>query len=729
LADEPVSAWREPWRVRAGRWTRRHQATVAAVAAGVLVALLAGGTSLWWLQRQWAERQAEAARQEATLHRDVEVGLEQAAGFRRRGHFAEADELLEQARQRLELAGPDDLRERVEQARADTALAQRLDAARLQAATWVEGKFDREGAERRYAAAFRDSGLRHEGEDVAAVAARLRDSAVRQEVVAALDDWASITGNWSRRVWLLRVARSVDRDPLRDRLRQPELWRDGPALARLAEEARAAGLSPQLAVALGRALSRSGGDAVALLAAVQARFPHDFWLNFALGDELGKAKRRDEAIGYYRAALALRPHASAVHNNLGGALKDKGLLDDATDHWKQALHFDPKHSSAHYNLGNALAGKGLLDEAIGHYQQAIQSDPKLAWAHNNLGLALKDKGRLDEAISHFQQALQIDPKEAPAHLNLGQALKARGRLDEAIDHYHQALQIDPKLAGAHYNLGLVLQAKRRLDEAIGHYQQALEIDPKDANAHGALGLALQAKGHLDEAMGHYQQAIQIDPKDAKAHAALGQGLLAQGRFREAGDATRRCLDLLPQSDPHRRFVTPQLQQCEQFLELEGRLPAVLRGDDQPDAPQRLRYADLCVRTKRYAAAARLFAEAFAAQPKRADDLRAQSRYNAACAAARAAAGQGGDTAKLDAKERARLRQQALDWLRADLALWAKTTDRAVLQRTLAHWQQDPDLASLRDKDALAKLPEAEREAWKKLWQEVEALLTKPGEKK
>jgi serine/threonine-protein kinase len=38
LADEPVSAWREPWGVRLGRWVRRHRTSVAAAAAALLVA-------------------------------------------------------------------------------------------------------------------------------------------------------------------------------------------------------------------------------------------------------------------------------------------------------------------------------------------------------------------------------------------------------------------------------------------------------------------------------------------------------------------------------------------------------------------------------------------------------------------------------------------------------------------------------------------------------------------
>ena len=41
---------------------------------------------------------------------------------------------------------------------------------------------------------------------------------------------------------------------------------------------------------------------------------------------------------------------------------------------------------------------------------------------------------------------------------------------------------------------------------------------------------------------------------------------------------------------------------------------------------------------------------------------------------------------------------------------------------MKHWQQDSDLAGLRDEAPLAKLPEAERKACQALWGEVRALL-------
>ena len=132
--------------------------------------------------------------------------------------------------------------------------------------------------------------------------------------------------------------------------------------------------------------------------------------------------------------------------------------------------------------------------------------------------------------------------------------------------------------------------------------------------------------------------------------------------------------------------------------------------------------------KLHAAAARFYAAVFAERPGLADDLRAAHRYNAACCATLAGCGQSKDTGKLDDRERARLRRQALDWLKADLALRRKQLgespgDVALARQALAHWQKDPALAGVRDRKGLDKLPEAERAGWAKLWAEVYSLLT------
>jgi hypothetical protein len=160
------------------------------------------------------------------------------------------------------------------------------------------------------------------------------------------------------------------------------------------------------------------------------------------------------------------------------------------------------------------------------------------------------------------------------------------------------------------------------------------------------------------------------------------------------------------------------------------LPKVLQGETEPaTAAERLELASLCrLPCKRlHATAARFAAVAFAADPKLADDLKQQHRYNAACCAALAGCGKGEDAAGLDEKERARLRQQARDWLIADLALWTKRAasgvkDREQVRQTLQNWRIEAALAGIRDPETLTRLPEEERAACRRLWADVDGLL-------
>ena len=83
-------------------------------------------------------------------------------------------------------------------------------------------------------------------------------------------------------------------------------------------------------------------------------------------------------------------------------------------------------------------------------------------------------------------------------------------------------------------------------------------------------------------------------------------------------------------------------------------------------------------------------------------MNAQNRYNAACSAALAAAGDGIDKPPLDQTAKTRWRRQALTWLKADLTYWSRHIEggvpeaKAELTKTLRHWESDRDLAGVRD---------------------------------
>ncbi len=456
--------------------------------------------------------------------------------------------------------------------------------------------------------------------------------------------------------------------------------------------------------------------------------PHDALDCYAKAIPLLKAILAQDA----RTATA-RLFLRNAHSGLGLALAIKGRLDEAMAEFRQAIALDPKYPEAHYNLGNALRAKGRLDEAMAEYRQAIALDPKDAKAHNNLGNALAAKGRLDEAMAEWRQAIALDPKDAKAHNNLGNALYAKGLLDEAMAEYRQGIALDPKDAPAHNNLGNALRAKGRLDEAMAEYRQAIALDPKYALAHYNLGVALRAKGRLDEAMAEYRQAIALDPKYAEAHCNLGHVLRGQGRFDEAAAYLRKGHEL-GSKQPGWRYPSAQwLRDAEREATLAAKLPAILTGEAKPTNPgEAVALASMCQQPyqKRHAASARLYADAFAAEPR----LAPQHRYNAACSAALAAAGQGKDARALPDRVMAMFRRWALGWLRDDLAAYTRLAEKndpkvnQSIQQTLAHWRRDPDLASVRDPQALDHLSEDERAAWQALWRDVDELAKRGANK-
>jgi tetratricopeptide (TPR) repeat protein len=472
-------------------------------------------------------------------------------------------------------------------------------------------------------------------------------------------------------------------------------------------------------------------------------------------DELAKmlyeSGRFGEAVETWRDALALlkqlagefpgrpefRKDCARIHCDLGNALFRKGWLDDAIVEYRAAIRIREDYPEARNNLGSALRDKGDLDGAITEYRTALRTHEKFPdayRAHSNLGIALAMTGRPDEAIAEFREAIRLNKDYAEAHYGLGNVFYP-GRLNEAIAQFREAIRIKSDYAEAHTNLGNALALMGELDEAIAEYRKAICINKDLFEAHYSLATALTGKGQLDDAIDELRKAIAISPESAKAHCKLGQALQHRGEFRNALEELRRGHKLSYKDPPWSQLSAAWVRQCERLIELEGQLPSFLEGKTTPASPEeRIELAGLCSLKHLHRAAAGFWQKAFTDKPQLAEDLQAGHRYNAACAAALAGCGQGKDADKTDDKERDRLRHQALDWLRADLQAQRLLLEKdaknagptvAVLMR---HWLADPDFAGVRGDKALAKLPEAERQPWQKLWSAVADMLKRAQEK-
>lgn len=768
LRGEPIAARPVGLPERAFKLMRRRPAQTVAIAASALVVTTLVGGRIWV-----GVNQARTARSVADDLQKVEL-------YQAESNWSEARAALDRAKMRLGSGGGSQLRGRVTQAEHDLELVARFDGIRLIRGAVAEGRFNwsanNSSADRAYASAFGDAGLvRSDQEEPSVVAARIKASSIRGAIVAALDDWAACNSTQlPRQDWLLRVARNADRDSTgwRDRVRDPLTWNDKAALIELAGAIPDEEQSLSLLLALGERLTVKGADAAPFLKRVQQRHPSDFWANFSLGLAIRESNLAD-ATRYFQAAVALRPQASIPHANLGTSLARGGKVDEAIDQYRQAIRLDPTLSLAHSGLGNAMLLKGLHSEASQEYQHAIALDPKDAAPRSNLGKVFADTGRLDEAADQFraaldaepdfaaalsglglimhlkgrddeaidycERALRADPNDSAAHINIALALKAKGRLSESIRHSERVLQLEPNDAAAHCNFGNTLSDAGRKDEAIEQYREALRIDHRCSKAHHGLGVIAGDAGDVDGAIVHLQKSLEFDPGYAPSKGALGAALMLKGRFDEAKTAFKVYLDSLSPDDKGRDAVEDLFRRCDRMSKLDRRWTAIMKGEDKlTDGAESAYFAELCQNKKRYADAARFYADAFAMNPALADDLRRGHRYNAACAAALAVSEPSEGSAQgpdVDDAARSQRRSQARQWLRADLDAWARLIDtenadaRKLLRRSLLHWKTDPDLTAVRNAAALKDVPAPERDRWGELWKEVDELIARAGKGK
>jgi serine/threonine-protein kinase len=762
---EPIAARRPGSLERFRKWVWRRPAVAALLVTTVLFAIALIGGAFWLAVQQAQRRQA------------VEGDLREVAALQQQARWTDARVALQRADARLNGFWARDLRQRLDQARQDLDLVIELDRIRLSRVTSGNLALYKTKSDRDYTKAFGDSGLAkvHDPPDV--VAARVHGSTVRVALMAALDDWPVCVTDKDRRDWLLAVARKADPDPhgWRDRIRDPAVWKDRAALDELATAVPVSKQPVPLLLALGERLGAAGGDAPAFLKRVQSEHPADFWANLILGDALVKAAPV-EAGGYYRAALASRPGAAVGYTALGDALYEQQLRDEATAYYRRAVQIDPQYARGHTNLGNILKHAGQMDEAIACYRRALEVDPDYAWAHFDLANLLSEVGRRDEALEHYRRFHALDPTNTHVANILRADLVSRGRGEEVRREWKKSLEADPPRHDAWFGyaelclfLGNVAEYRRARQDLLRRFGASRDPYVAERTARAIL-LLPAAEDQVQAAAALAERAVATKgttPRWVYPYFLFAQGLAEyrQGRFDSAisimradagtvmGPAPRLVVAMAEyrngQKEEARQTLAAAISSFDWSAAQVGsrdhwiwhvlrreaeamilpNLPAFLEGKYQPqDNDERLALLGVCQFQARHAAAARLAADAFATAPTLAEDLTSQCRWRAARSAALAGCGLGKDGAKLSKAERTRWRRKARQWLRADLAAWARKLDsgsraeRILVKNTLTHWRADPDLAGLREPSALEKLSADERKECLALWQEVGAVL-------
>lgn len=642
--------------------------------------------------------------------------IEARADFQRAHSLAEADAELvsEDQFERLREA-----KDWVTRATRDRDLALTLDTLRLEAASKSsQRKTIVADLAALYAEAFREGGMPLDQGEIGVSAATLRESKIRWLLLGSVDHWIQLVSDSALRERICQVASQADPDPWRDRFRDHSTIGDRDTLAALAKSPDVDRQSAQLRYALAARMSSVGLDGASSSKVALVKFPSDFWLHYQHGLF---TRDSSEQIGAFRAALALRPNNPFVLCDLGVALYERGEFVEAERRFQATLAVDGNYVDAHYNLGKALYAQSKHEAAIAAFRQASLLAPRDAGVYVELASPLDDLGRWQEAIVALEKAIEIDPHSSAARINLGIILKNHERPDEALTLFRKAIELDPGQALGHRALGALLFDLGKSHDAIAAFEAAIAADPNMPEVWYSLGLAHDSIDESDRAIEDYRRAIQLRPDYAEAHCNLGLVFLRLANLDEAQTELRigHAYGVKRGNWPHPS--AKWLDECQRLLDLDARLPSVLRGEGKPENPGDLRELGwLCASRHRwYASAVDLYAEAFERDAKLTDRLDWGYRVEAARAAAMAADGQG-EGAPTEAAAKVALRRKALDWLRAEANAWNIVAKRspeaeAEARKAFESWLRMPDFASVREPDRLTQLSAEEQTTWTEFW--------------
>jgi serine/threonine-protein kinase len=506
------------------RKRRRVQVTLALV---VLAALAVAGGAWLWLSQQRA-----AARSELT------TALDQSRQLMTAGNLPDAMAAARRAEGLLAAAGNDaGLRQEVNERIREIEFVARLEKIRAPESTAQERILSRARADARYAEAFRDLDIDVDALDADEAARRIdARPALKSYLVAALDDWLGPrrqarpedAASFRR---LLDVARLVDPDPWRERMRDAAGRGDLADLAALAENVDVGTQRPSALIALAVQLGEGGRRpaAVGLLRRAQWQHPEDFWLAFYQGFMEGDSDDPavlEDTVRCYAMAVALRPHDVEAWSGYTKVLGKKGQLDEAVVAARRAVELEPDNSYAQMALDGALTNKGDLEGA----RQARR-----------------------RALDLLGEQVRKDPQDDNAWLSWGYIKERLGDRAGAMEAYRAAARVSPRNAWARHNVGGLLREDGQPGEAVPWLEEASRLAPHSAYILNALALARAQAGDLPGGATDYRKAIDMQPYYLPAYGNLADVLLQQGD-RKGNQAMLRqgllkCADVL-QKNPN-----------------------------------------------------------------------------------------------------------------------------------------------------------------------------------
>ncbi len=155
-----------------------------------------------------------------------------------------------------------------------------------------------------------------------------------------------------------------------------------------------------------------------------------------------------------------------------------GLLnqpDEAQTARRTAETLTPKTRLDHYLLGEFKRGQGNYKAALSHFEDALQADPNDFWSLNMLGLCNFQMGEFKAVIPSCTACIARRPNFDWPYLARGVAFGKLNEFTKAHQDIEKSLELKPQSYHAHLNRGVIHAYEKNYEAARADFMQASRL--------------------------------------------------------------------------------------------------------------------------------------------------------------------------------------------------------------------------------------------------------------
>jgi serine/threonine protein kinase/Tfp pilus assembly protein PilF len=503
LADEPVSVYEDPWRIKAKRWAKRNRATVQSVGIAVTILFVVWGGSAWSHSQNLKAIRSVAQTKSQLSIKAADDGdyvqarelLNEALG--RTGEHSDLSDLRDFLSSRLQLVETDRLAKLGRDAETKLAKSKSeiLDGGYETARTMLA----------ELATLLKDE---TELQDLTAELTRqtktVTDALTQQEAVA---DTQARFDEFLAELDQARIRSSFpdDEDVTEDAELAFEHVRKALALFDLDKPEPWAVIPKHFSERLPWTREwqqenrqwplqtlREGTFELLLTAAEM-----EWWLAQHESNE-GKAAAAARSLEWAAKAKSMEIPSQALLAREAEYLQQAGRSEEALRVFDEAKQLEPKTALDFYLVAENLRVRGLFNEASEFYLKAQQLSPDHYWVQFYHGLCYLNLREFGAAESSFSSCIARRPDYPWAYIQRSIGYGRLGQFENAFADLDSAEKLDSTLFSVFVNRGVLLLTQRKFDDALQNLEQARELKPDSgkpliniAAAYAALAAELQ----------------------------------------------------------------------------------------------------------------------------------------------------------------------------------------------------------------------------------------------